>query len=158
MTTERRRTYRADCWERRSAVTDDGYTGPATLAVAGAQIPVDARLSGRVEPVDGRFHWAGRIAPQDAVSRLVRAGMRSATLRIGDGAPVAVRLGDVDPWGAVRVQATSPPPWPESGPEETGDERSLDVAIIGAGFGGLGAAIRLARAGVPDLLGARGPA
>jgi cation diffusion facilitator CzcD-associated flavoprotein CzcO len=132
-------------------VTDDGYTGPATLVVAGAQIPVEVRLSGRVEPVDGRFHWAGRIAPHDAVSRLVRAGTRSAALRIGDGAPVAVRLGTIDPWGAVRVQATSPPPWPEADPAET-DERSLDVAIIGAGFGGLGAAIRLAQAGVRDVL------
>jgi cation diffusion facilitator CzcD-associated flavoprotein CzcO len=136
-------------------VTDDGYTGPATLTAAGSQLTVDVRLSGRVEPVDGRYHWAGRIAPQDAVSRLVRAGTLSAILRIGDNAPVAVRLGDVDPWGAVRVQATSPPPWPGSDadePEEPEDETTLDVAIIGAGFGGLGAAIRLRQAGVPDFL------
>jgi len=83
------------------------------LTAAGAELLVQVRLSGRVEPVDGRYHWAGRIAAQDAVTRLARAGVRSATLRIGDGAPVAVRLGDVDPWGAVRVQATSPLPWPE---------------------------------------------
>ncbi len=133
-------------------MTADGYTGPATLVVAGAQIPVEVRLSGRVEPVDGRYHWAGRIAPQDAVSRLVRVGTRSASLRIGDGTPVAVRLGDVDPWGAVRVQATSPPPWPDSEHQETDDERGLDVAIIGAGFGGLGAAIRLAQSGIHDFL------
>jgi cation diffusion facilitator CzcD-associated flavoprotein CzcO len=133
-------------------VTDDGYTGPATLVAAGSPIPVEVRLSGRVEPVDGRYHWAGRIAPHGAVSRLVRAGTRSATLRIGDGAPVAVRLGDVDPWGAVRVQATSPPPWPEPDPAEPDDGPGLDVAIIGAGFGGLGAAIRLARAGGTDFL------
>jgi cation diffusion facilitator CzcD-associated flavoprotein CzcO len=133
-------------------VTDDGYTGPAMLAVAGSQLPVEVRLSGRVEPVDGRYHWAGRIAPQETITRLIRAGTRSATLRIGDGVPVAVRLGDVDPWGAVRVQATSPPPWPEAEHQEADDEPSLDVAIIGAGFGGLGAAIRLRQAGVPDFL------
>jgi hypothetical protein len=96
-------------------VTDDAYTGPATLAAAGAELPVRVRLSGRVEPVDGRYHWAGRIEPQDAVTRLARAGA-PATLRIGGGAPVAVRLGDVDPWGAVRVTATSPPPWPDDSP------------------------------------------
>ena len=73
--------------------------------MAGSGLTVRVRLSGRVEPVDGRYHWAGRIAAQDAVTALVRAGVRSVTLRIGDAAPVAVRLGDVDPWGAVRVQA-----------------------------------------------------
>jgi len=97
-------------------VTDDAYTGPATLLAAGSQLAVQVRLSGRIEPVDGRYHWAGRIAAHDAVTGLVRAGVRSATLRIGDGAPVAVRLGDVDPWGAVRVRATSPPPWPDGVP------------------------------------------
>jgi cation diffusion facilitator CzcD-associated flavoprotein CzcO len=133
-------------------VSDDGYAGPATLDAAGSEFSVQVRLSGRVEPVDGRYHWAGRIVPQDAVARLVRTGVRSATLRIGDGAPVAVHLGDVDPWGAVRVRATSPPPWPEPDPVEPDQTSSVDVAIIGAGFGGLGAAIRLKQAGFPDFL------
>jgi hypothetical protein len=96
-------------------VSDDEYTGPATLIADGCAFTVQVRLSGRLEPVDGRYHWAGRVAAQDAITRLVRAGVRSATLRIGGSVPVPVRLGDVDPWGAVRVVATSPPPWPASG-------------------------------------------
>jgi hypothetical protein len=93
-------------------VSDDEYTGPATLIADGSTFAVQVRLSGRLEPVDGRYHWAGRIAAQDAITRLVRAGVHAATLRIGGGPPAPVRLGDVDPWGAVRVVATSPPPWP----------------------------------------------
>lgn len=91
---------------------DEAYAGSAALSADGAQVTVQVRLSGRVEPVDGRYHWAGRIAPHEAVTRLFMAGVRSAALRIGDGEPVQVRLSEVDPWGAVRVTAVSPPPWP----------------------------------------------
>jgi Domain of unknown function (DUF4873) len=112
-------------------VTNDRYTGPATLVAAGSAHTVQVRLSGRVEPVDGRYHWAGRIAAQEAVTGLVRAGERSATLRIGDAAPVEVQLGDVDPWGAVRVQATSPPPWPDGAPDDRADKRDAGSRSLG---------------------------
>ena len=108
-------------------MTDDSYTGPATLVADGSALTVQVRLSGRVEPMDGRYHWVGRIAAQEAVIGLARAGVRSAMLRIGDGAPVAVRLGDVDPWGAVRVQATSPPPWPDGASDDAAGERDADA-------------------------------
>jgi Domain of unknown function (DUF4873) len=93
-------------------MTDEGYAGRAALSADGAQFTVEVRLSGRVEPVDGRYHWAGRIAPHEAVTRLFASGVRSAALRIADRDPVPVRLSEVDPWGAVRVTAVSPPPWP----------------------------------------------
>jgi hypothetical protein len=96
-------------------LSDELYAGPAALCCEGTEVVVAVRLSGQVEPLDGRYHWAGRIAPQEAVSRLFDAGVRSAVLRIAGGPPVQVRLGDVDPWGAVRVTATSPPPWTEAG-------------------------------------------
>jgi hypothetical protein len=96
-------------------MVDEGYAGPATLSAKGADIGVRVRLSGQVEPLDGRYHWAGRIAPQEAVTRLFEAGVRSASLRIDGGEPVQVRLSDVDPWGAVRVTAASAPPWVRAG-------------------------------------------
>jgi hypothetical protein len=92
-------------------MSDEGYAGRAALLAADADVTVEVRLSGRVEPLDGRYHWAGRIAPHEEVARLFDAGVRSATLRIGDGDPVPVRLSEVDPWGAVRVSAVSAPPW-----------------------------------------------
>jgi hypothetical protein len=88
-----------------------GYAGSAVLSTQDGEITVQVRLSGRIEPVDGRYHWAGRIAPHLAVGQLFEAGVRSAALRIGDRHPVQARLGEVDPWGAVRVTAVSPPPW-----------------------------------------------
>ena len=93
-------------------MSDEGYAGLAALSAADVDVTVEVRLSGRIEPVDGRYHWAGRIAPHEEVSRLFAAGVRSATLRIAGRDPVPVRLSEVDPWGAVRVSAVSAPPWP----------------------------------------------
>jgi Domain of unknown function (DUF4873) len=93
-------------------MSDEGYAGSATVSADGAEVSVEVRLSGRIEPMDGRYHWAGRIVPQEAVTRLFDAGVRSAALRIGDGRPVQARLSEMDPWGAVRVSGVSAPPWP----------------------------------------------
>jgi hypothetical protein len=101
---------------------DDGYAGRAALSADGTDMAVEVRLSGRVDPVDGRYHWAGRIAPQETVTGLFGAGVRSATLRIEDQDPVRVRLTEVDPWGAVRVTATSAPPWPPPGAADRSGE------------------------------------
>lgn len=63
---------------------------------------VRAQMGGRVEPLDGRYHWDGRISPQPEVVALVRAGLREATL---DG--VAVRLIEIDPWGGILVRGVT---------------------------------------------------
>jgi hypothetical protein len=65
----------------------------------GLILEVSAEVSGKVEPVDGRWHLAGRIAPHPEVAELVRRGLRRATL---DGVPV--RLIEIDPWGGVLVR------------------------------------------------------
>jgi len=92
-------------------VTDDSYDGPATLRVADRDYAVRIRIAGRVEPIDGRFHWAGRIAPEEPVAGLVRAGTRTGTLAVPGGEPAPARLGEVDPWGGVRVTGVGRPPW-----------------------------------------------
>ena len=73
------------------------------LETAHGVFEVRAVLAGRVEPVDGRYHCDGRIAPDERVAALVRAGLREARL---DG--LAVRLTEVDPWGGVLVRGTRP--------------------------------------------------
>jgi Domain of unknown function (DUF4873) len=88
----------------------DGYAGPATLTVGGRLVPVHALLDARHEPHDGRLHWFGRLVP--AIDPAPPAGTEVA-LDAGAG-PVAARLGDVDPWGRVRVTGVGPPPCPES--------------------------------------------
>jgi cation diffusion facilitator CzcD-associated flavoprotein CzcO len=126
-------------------MTDEGYSGPARLDPGGGEIAVRVRLSGRVEPVDGRFHWAGRLTGE------VPSGVRSGRLRIGDEPPQRVRLGDVDPWGGVRVSGEGPAPWPSAGSDTGSEPEHVDIAIIGAGFSGIGAAIRLKQEGFADF-------
>ncbi|HCT77960.1 MAG TPA: DUF4873 domain-containing protein [Micromonosporaceae bacterium] len=69
------------------------------LETARGAFEVEAVISGRLEPVDGRYHWSGRIEPRPEIAALVRAGLREATL---NGVPV--RLTEIDPWGGVLVR------------------------------------------------------
>ena len=93
--------------------TDDGdeYAGPAEVQAETGAWAVRVTLTGRFEPVDGRYHWAGRILPHSDVESLVRTGKRQVTVRISDRAAVPARLAEVDPWGGVRVVGVNRPPW-----------------------------------------------
>src|SRR6185436_18742310 len=66
-----------------SAIEDDEYDGPAVVAAPALDATVRVRFAGRFEPVDGRYHWGGRIAPDDRLGELIRAGQRSVTVQIG---------------------------------------------------------------------------
>ncbi|MEW1588081.1 DUF4873 domain-containing protein [Micromonospora vinacea] len=83
------------------------YHGPADVEGT----PVRAHLSGRWEPVDGRFHWGGRIEPEPRVADLLRSGRRDVALRIA-GRVRAARLAEIDPWGGVRITGVGDAPWP----------------------------------------------
>jgi hypothetical protein len=96
--------FREDC-------VDDGYAGAAVLLAGGVEVAVTVEVGGRVEPVDGRYHWNGRVAPAPEVSALVRDGKRVAELTVAGGRPAPARLGEVDPWGGVRITGVGPPPW-----------------------------------------------
>ena len=68
-------------------VVDDVYDGPATLRVGGDERSVRVRLSGRLDPIDGRYHWQGTIfdaLPDGVTSRAVTVtiGEQSAQGRI----------------------------------------------------------------------------
>jgi len=89
----------------------EDYAGPVVVVAGDVAVRADARLAGRVEPVDGRFHWGGRLAPDPELAGLVRGGARAVLLRVDDGPPRDARLQEVDPWGGVRVAAVGSPPW-----------------------------------------------
>jgi cation diffusion facilitator CzcD-associated flavoprotein CzcO len=129
---------------------DEGYAGPAVLSAAGLDLPVRVRLSGAVDPIDGAYRWGGRIAPDERVRTILRDGLRDASLRIGSCA-AQVRLIEADPWGGVLLTTTARPPWPFVEPESTGVEE-VEIVIVGAGFGGIGAAAVLDRNGHHDFL------
>jgi hypothetical protein len=92
---------------------DDGYTGRAVLTAGDKDIAVEVALGGYFEPIDGRYHWGGRLKPADGLADLVRAGIRDAVLRLDGADPAALRMIDVDPWGGVTVRATGAAPWTE---------------------------------------------
>jgi hypothetical protein len=50
------------------------YDGPAVIHGPGGPVEVTVRLAGRFEPVDGRYHWGGRVAPHPDVAALARGG------------------------------------------------------------------------------------
>ena len=41
--------------------TDDVHDGPAAMRVADGEQAVRVRLSGHLDPIDGRYHWRGTI-------------------------------------------------------------------------------------------------
>jgi beta-galactosidase GanA len=92
-----------------STSDDPGYDGPATLVCEGREVEVAVILRGLYQPIDGRYHWHGRVAADDSVTALARAGS-SVVLRTPEGQAPA-RLADQDPWGRYRVTGTGRPPY-----------------------------------------------
>jgi hypothetical protein len=89
---------------------DEGYTGPAALITEDREVPVRAVLRGYFQPIDGRYHWYGRLDADEKVTELVEGGKRELLLRTPDGEATAT-LSDPDPWQRYRVTGTSTPPF-----------------------------------------------
>jgi hypothetical protein len=88
------------------------YSGPATLVAdrdgEAVELEVEADLRGRFEPIDGRFHWYGRLAASPELEK-VGSGA-TVTLTTTHGSAQA-RLSDIDPWGRPRVTGLGTPPF-----------------------------------------------
>ncbi len=83
-------------------VEDEVYDGPATID--GGHV-VRARLSGHLDPIDGRYHWRGMVfgdLPDDAVKAA------HVSLAIGDRTAPA-RIGERTPWGHSITGTGAPP-------------------------------------------------
>jgi cation diffusion facilitator CzcD-associated flavoprotein CzcO len=152
---------------------DDGYRGPATLSVPSAapsssprEFAVQVELRGYFQPIDGRYHWHGRIAAHEELTGAIAAGRTSATLTTPHGS-APCEIAEPDPWNRYRVTGTSTPPFPTaftSPPTPTPTPTSpsqppshflpshTHIAVIGSGFGGLGAGIRLRENGITDFV------
>lgn len=86
----------------------DAYDGPAVLVVDDAEQAVTVTLRGAFQPLDGHFHWYGRIAETPALEA-VRSG---TTVRLHtDHGEADGRLSDRDPWGRYRITGTGHPPF-----------------------------------------------
>lgn len=91
---------------------ESGYDGPAILVVGQQAMEVAVHLDGHLEPLDGSFHWYGRIERSAAVAAVKDAGTATGSLVIGDREPADLRLAEYDPWGHVQVSGTGTPPYP----------------------------------------------
>lgn len=90
---------------------EDGYAGPATLVVDGAEVAVNVVLRGRFEPIDGRYHWYGRVEVGDE-DRATLADRSGPVLLRSPHGEAAGELSDVDTWQRYRITGTSRPPFP----------------------------------------------
>lgn len=84
------------------------YAGPATIAAGDTRIEVEADLRGRFEPIDGRFHWYGRLSASPALDELDSGATVSVTTEHGSAEG---RLSDLDPWGRFRLTGLGRPPF-----------------------------------------------
>lgn len=85
-----------------------GFTGAAEIELDGRRIPVQVTLRGDFQPIDGRFHWYGRVTSTPALAQ-VRAGA-PMVLHTAAGS-AAGKLDDLDLWGRFRVAGTGTPPF-----------------------------------------------
>jgi hypothetical protein len=86
----------------------EAYDGPAVV-LGSPDVSVTVRLRGHFEPIDGRFHWFGRLSADPAVTDQHGSGT-DVVLRTPHG-EAAGRLADLDPWGRFRVTGTGRPPF-----------------------------------------------
>ena len=81
------------------------YTGMAVVVADECSADLHVDLRGGFQPIDGRFHWYGRLG---ACPRL--APGQSVRVRTAHGSAEG-RLSDVDPWGRLRVTGVGRPPF-----------------------------------------------
>jgi Domain of unknown function (DUF4873) len=88
------------------------YDGAATLTIAGVDHPVRVRLTGHLDPIDGRFHWQGTVsaASSEALPDQVLQQSRTVTLTVGDR-NAAARIVEKTPWGTHSVAGVGAPPY-----------------------------------------------
>jgi len=86
----------------------EAYDGPATITLDEGRVETGVRLRGHVDPIDGRFHWYGRIDADPAIDAIGNGGRVIVTTTHGTAEG---RLSDVDPWGRFRVSGTGRPPF-----------------------------------------------
>lgn len=89
---------------------EDGYAGPATLMLDDRELAVEIALRGHFQPIDGRYHWYGRVAPHPELAELAGGRKRPVELRTPEGVAEG-ELSDPDPWGRYRLTGVSTPPY-----------------------------------------------
>ena len=86
---------------------DDGvYDGPATVRFDDCSYDTQARLTGRMDPIDGHYHWQGTIVDTGFEVKLPR----DVTVVVGER-QAAARLTERTPWERYSVAGVGAPPF-----------------------------------------------
>jgi hypothetical protein len=91
-----------------TAVEEEVYDGPATIRIGDDDHAVRVRLTGHLEPIDGRYHWQGTVfeaAPNDELK-----ATQSVSVTIGDRTAQG-RITERTPWGSYSVAGFGAPPF-----------------------------------------------
>ena len=117
----RSRRHRRDPWVPEHD-DEDGYRGPARLAVGDDTIDVEVVLGGHLEPLDGKYHWYGRVARHVALDAAKSAGVIGVGVSIDDRESAEGRLAEHDAWGNMRITGLGRPPF---------EREPVEVDLIG---------------------------
>ena len=90
-------------------MADEVYDGPATIHIDDHEYPVRVRLTGHVEPIDGRYHWRGTVFGELPDGLLKRPP--AVTVVICERT-AAARITERTPWGSHSVAGVGEPPFP----------------------------------------------
>lgn len=86
------------------------YSGEALVLTEHREIAVEVVLRGYFEPIDGRYHWYGRLRPNDEITELAASRKVQVVLRTPAGEAVGT-LSEPDPWDRYRVLGVGRPPF-----------------------------------------------
>jgi hypothetical protein len=89
----------------------DGYAGWAKLTLGPGQFEVEVDLRGHFEPIDGQYHWYGRIANNEQLTARLAGAKANGVLETDHGTSPCV-LSDPDLWHRYRITGRSTPPFP----------------------------------------------
>jgi Domain of unknown function (DUF4873) len=91
---------------------DLGYERWLTVRVEGSAIEVVGQLHGFFQPIDGSYHWYGRLAPDERLSaHVAEHGRGTVEVSVAGGDRTPARLGERNPWGGHRLTGTGAPPF-----------------------------------------------
>ncbi|HUA40633.1 MAG TPA: DUF4873 domain-containing protein [Streptosporangiaceae bacterium] len=93
---------------------DDGYSGPARLVIGPAEFDVEVELRGHFEPIDGRYHWYGRVARSEPLAAALR-GLKTAGVIHTPHGNAQCDVAEPDTWDRYRITGYSTPPFPRFG-------------------------------------------
>ena len=85
------------------------YEGMAELVRGELRRTVQVFLNGHFEPLDGRYHWYGRV--HDDVRDFARPNREPLMLSVAGGAQTQAHLEECDPWGHARIAGVGAPPF-----------------------------------------------